>query len=194
MLKLVLDIEEEMWRLEDIFKKYIPIPEGAVFIPNNRLPIEGYALHNNKHSELVSNRPYLPYICLECVSNILTNFVYRYNPYKEVFKRNDIIANGENLISVVDYEIEEIIGWYIDYIDTNDLEEVIDICNRIYSKMKVYTKQIPKNIITFDFEGPNYLLVDRGDVHEFRYKEILDKKDYITIEGEDRELFLTRGE
>ena len=75
MISTVLDIDEYLKIIEEIFKKYLDSDieqTSLTFVKYERYPIiDKGILVKIKDNSLISNKPFAPYMCVACVKDMI---------------------------------------------------------------------------------------------------------------------------
>ena len=183
MRKIILDIENELQSIEDIFYKYITLPDNVIYVKNNRYPHEDRRnLEMYSKLNLISSTPWHPMLCVPTILEILTLYIYNETSEFEHFKSNILIPNNSKcFIKTRSVEpIDLLIDYFKSYVSsiaTIDINTILSIIDNIYyTHIHRYILDYPNIIYTFDDSTGNIILIDSGDIRAYRYTEYLNYK------------------
>lgn len=183
---LVLRIDEYLIAIETIFNNYIPTIEGLLFLPNKRYPfIKNHKLSNTE-LPFVSNNPYMPYKCVEFVTdwildeihrNLVTNTVVKIDC--DVYKSNPLLTYfvSTNFYKSDIASLTDRIKLYLgDDCHTQDIKMISKIVTDIIHQTWQYIDFTEPWI--YDIEYDTYLIIlsKRCNIWEYRYKEVIEEK------------------
>lgn len=166
----ILNVDPLLYVADSIFLKYITIPDSEYlrFAPGKRYPVSGGYGSSN-----IAN----PYLSLEYIKDTLLTLIYENKMDIEEFRVNKLfdtksIYKGKSYIHNSNIYLEEIIYEYIPGISVRDASMLYNIVVKIYNTIEKFN--IPSvNIIDIDIETHQFLVIDRGSIYEYRYKEYL---------------------
>ena len=167
--KLILDIDSQLNRVEDVFKRHIPILEDWRFVRTERYPVIKRCMYDT-----LSVVPYLPFLCVECVDLLLNHFVYRYKNNIEDYLVNKLTNSGINFALGYDRNVDEIIRDYIPTVSEQEIEYINNIVYSIYKHIRPYIDAHPADIIKFEYDTQFFIMVNDGNIGNYRYREAID--------------------
>ena len=180
MRKIVLDIENELRAIDFVFRKYITLPEGVVYLKNNRYPIsDRKMLDTYSKMNMISNEPWHPMLCVPTVLEILSLYIYSETSEFDYFRHNILIKNNSKcFIKTRNIEPVSILSDYFNthniLINNQDSAFIMDTIDSIYyPSIYKHIAEYPNNIYTFEDNTSNIILVDSGDIKAYRYTEYI---------------------
>lgn len=177
--RVILNIEDELIILDTIFKKYVEVPSNLIFIKNNRYPLmDKQNLHKYTKQNIVSSEPWHPFVCIECMKDLLTLYIYSNSENKQLFMSNPLMPVSKSFISTFNTDEQDIVVEHLPNIVRGDFDEVIRIFRRLYDKIKIYTDGYVDNIFEFETNTGYIVLLNLGDIHAYRFKEYIAHKEY----------------
>lgn len=182
VIRYVLDIDEHLLMLDKILDRFLPPCDRDYlrFDRGNRYPIAKAHKERCKH---LKESSYYPWICVQSVVESLNMLIYRFID-NDIFKQNRVlISGGRNFCPDVDKEIEHIFGYRFPmYVD--EYEYVYNVVMTIYhNHIKPLTSKSTDHIWLVEEKPTNILLVDYGNIYEYRYNEIKNTKEEYDTQG-----------
>ena len=182
VIKYVLDIDDHLMTIDTILDNYLPPCDRDFlrFDRGSRYPVE--KAHKSR-CKLLKPNSYYPWIGVAAVIESLNMLIYRFID-NNVFKRNILLDNGgKNFCPDVDKEIEEIFSNRFPNLYVDDYEYIYNIIMVIYNnRIKPFTSVSTKNIWVVEEKPTNILLVDYGNIFEYRYNELRYEKEPYDIQ------------
>lgn len=200
-LKIKLDIEDELFVLEELLSPYIQEMKdmtGYMFLPCLRFPVYNSSLERtpNDRRELIkknkilnqynieyviknlSYNSYLPWKTIEPIMRYVSSNIYEEYRYSNEYRENLLIKGGANFLMYCNHTLEDILEEY----DINGypdvvLEKTYDLTNDIIAKVRAYTDNHRNIVIDFDYTTNVVYLVDKGQIKSYRYDEYFDLKE-----------------
>lgn len=181
---IILDINNELLILEEVFKRYLEPMVGCKWVPTLRYPLSNENIHlvnQNVLAKYLSDVPYHPILCVDSVYKYVYRYIYidkELDVDVHMFKYNELIPKkeGRNFLNEYSYI------WYHDDclphimldkirgVDCKILRNMLDI---ITNKVKGYTDKNLKNVYDLDFTTNLVILKDYGNIGMYRYNEAL---------------------
>ena len=181
VVKYVLDIDDHLMTIDTILDKYLPPCDRDFlrFDRGDRYPLE--KAHKSR-CKLLKPHSYYPWIGVAAVIESLNMLIYRFID-NDLFKANRLLADGgKNFCPDVDKEIEEIFSSRFPNMYVGDYEYIYNVIMVIYhNRIKPFTSGSTKNIWVVEEKPTNILLVDYGNIFEYRYNELQYKKELYDI-------------
>lgn len=176
---IILDVETTLAQIEAIFAKYISISPELIFVKHLRYPISGKERINldmyfDKH--LVSHTPWLAYLCLGCVTDVLKSMVYREGGEASLFVSNPLMEKESmSFIDASDLDyIESIIMGYLPNATKNEIVLIFNCIKNIYTQLEasLFPAYI-NHIIKFDITGQNIIVIVVEHIKTYRFNEAI---------------------
>lgn len=178
---IVLDIENTLVKIEDIFKLYLPILPELIFVKHMRYPLEGkerFNLDAYFNRNLVRDTPWLSYLCIEYVLDAVKTMIYRESSESELFLRNPLLGHeGASFVNACDLNsIDQLIMCYVPNITYQHGELVYSLVRDIYNMIASYVFPTYENhLISFDATGFQVLLFVNENIKSYRFNEAVGK-------------------
>lgn len=177
-MRYMLEVNEYLSIVEEIFKKYMNIDHDLlIFVKHERYPIvDKKILSKIKNNSLISNTPFVPYLCVGCIKDLILDRIYMDSSRDSSFKINPFIPNGGRCDLVPDFDNDEsIIRNYVEDISDEDIDMIIKWVNKMYNEnIKQIVTQYPDCIFDIDIETSSFILLNLGDIKVFRYNELIE--------------------
>lgn len=177
-MKYLLEVNEYLSIIEEVFKKYMDIDHDLLlFIKYERYPVlDKKLLSKIKDNSLISKTPFVPYLCVGCVRDMLLDYIYMDSSRDSSFKVNPFLPDGGRKDLVPDFDNNEtIIRSYVENISDEDIDIIIKWVNKLYNEnIKQIVKQYPDCIFDIDIDTSSFVLLNLGDIKVFRYNELLE--------------------
>ena len=177
-MKYLLEVNEYLSIVEEIFKKYMDIDhELLIFVKHERYPIVDKKilskLHNNS---LISKTPFVPYLCVGCVKDLILDRIYMDSSRDSSFKTNPFIPDGGRKDLVPDFDNDEsIIRCYVDDVSDEDIGIIVKWADKLYNEnIKQIVAEYPDCIFDINIETSSFILLNLGDIKVFRYNELIE--------------------
>lgn len=180
MISTVLDIDEYLKIVEEIFKKYLDsdIEQNSLtFVKYERYPIvDKGILVKIKDNSLISNKPFAPYMCVACVKDMILDRIYGSTSRDESFRRNPFIPDGGNTDILPSHESDiDIIETYLIHVTPQDVSEIIRWVDKLYNEVvKNIVSHYPDCVYDIDIESTLVVLNNLGNIKSYRYNELLE--------------------
>lgn len=179
--KIVLNIEEELLVLDNIYRKYVAVPENLIFVKNNRYPlVEKQNVSKFSKLGMISGTPFHPFICIPTVIDVMTLYLYSRSENFELFKHNPLIkkSDSESFIDTLDTNDEEIVLTHVPDISKSDFKSVIKTLRHIFDTILKHANDYVDNIYKFDTESGYVILIIKDNIKAFRFDEYNDYLKY----------------
>lgn len=180
MISTILDIDEYLKIIEEIFKKYLDsdIEQNSLtFVKHERYPIiDKGILVKIKDNSLISNKPFAPYMCVACVKDMILDRIYGSGSRDESFNRNPFIPNGGNTDILPSHDSDkDIIETYLMHVIPQDVSEIIRWVDKLYNEVvNNIVKHYPDCVYDIDIESTLVVLNNLGNIKSYRYNELLE--------------------
>ena len=180
MINTILDIDEYLKIIEEIFKKYLDSDieqTSLTFVKHERYPIiDKGILVKIRDNSLISNKPFAPYMCVACVKDMILDRIYGSGSRDESFKRNPFIPNGGNVDILPSHDSDkDIIETYLIHVTPQDVSEIIRWVDKLYNEVvNNIVKQYPDCVYDIDIESTLVVLNNLGNIKSYRYNELLE--------------------
>lgn len=176
---LVFDIEDKLTQIECVFSTYIPLLPELIFVKHLRYPITGkerLKLDTYFDKKLVRDTPWLSYLCVEYVLDMLKIMLYHESSEAKLFVANplrpDECASFVNL-SELNYS-DCVIAQYIPNISTKDSEYIFSLVSEIFDTILPYVyPKYENHLVEFDASGSQVLMLINEHITTFRFNELL---------------------
>lgn len=154
--------------------------ETKLWLPGEREPMTYSEMtkkytpdHIEKHR---SNYPYLVYFCADSLRSWLLGNIYLERRDIIEYIKNPLMEYSKNFLdeNKRDMFVEYIADEILDYFSDEVVKKVTELGEKILKKIKPYTDSYPYNIFDIDFIGNNIILINKGEIGSYRYKEYLD--------------------
>lgn len=159
---IVFGLDNELEIIDSLFAKYLKVPGGLLFIKNNRYPIfrKDY-LNFDRYLEngLVSNQPFHPYLCVECVCEILLSKIYSDSGVENLYIRNPKLVDSKSFITE-DLLHCDPVGRIMEYFPGIYKGDVLKPCSRIVRKTTSIDKRGYVMTHALDQDGEIWALPD----------------------------------
>lgn len=184
---LVFDIEDKLTQIECVFSTYLPILPELIFVKHLRFPISGkdrLKLDTYFDKNLVRNTPWLAYLCVEYVVDMLKIMTYHESSEAELFVSNPIRPDScVSFVNLSELNYSDcVIAQYIPNVTKKDSDYVFSLVSEIFDTISPYV--LPKyenHLIDFDVSGSQVLLMVNEHITSFRFNELMftgDSEDY----------------
>lgn len=177
-MKYLLEVNEYLSIIEEVFKKYMDIDHDLLlFIKYERYPVvDKKLLSKIRDNSLISKTPFVPYLCVGCVRDMLLDYIYMDSSRDSSFKINPFIPDGGRTDLVPDFDSNEaIITSYLENVSDEDIDIIIKWVNKLYNEnIKQIVKQHPDCIFDIDIDTSSFVLLNLGDIKVFRYNELIE--------------------
>lgn len=173
----IVDINNWLETIEDIFNKYLPLEEESsfIFVHNHRFPIVNKADYKIDLSrpDMFSNIPFYPYKCISTVCDIIKHRLYNASSYYTEFKGNRVSKAGRELIDN-DVTVEDIVINILPLISRVELSNLLSIIDNLIKDNKHIFRLVENHVIEFEYEDQYLKINDYGHILSYRYKELID--------------------
>ena len=184
-INYVINIEQQLMILDEMFKPLLIEQiqdDGLTFAIGRRYPLLSKIRADGKSipSNIISNKPYHPWISVAAVSEILINdYIYSVCNLPELYEQNTLIQNSKEFI-ISARDMEDILGKYliVNKYTTHLIYEIVSyINNNIWPVFHNVVKKHPDEIIEIDIESQYFVIKILGNIGTYRYFETLKNKE-----------------
>jgi len=178
----ILDIDTELKYIDKILEKYLPLPEGLIFLKGVRDPISSRnTIKKYIKKGLISDKPYHPYLSAYLMKDIAELILIDTVEYdvKELFYKT-LVNNTDHIYNI---RIGETITDLI-YDMTNNEATVEDVkliegyVNVVQKKLETIIGNDINHVYEVDIHSGYFVIRKLINICEYRYKQTLKEKMY----------------
>lgn len=177
VVAIVLNLNRELSKLEEIANKCTYTYEGHLFSPMERYPLEDR--YNIKQTEYVTNIPRMPYKCVPCFVSMMYWYIYRDNILDtRLYKENPYINSTSDYFRdyMLDVDEEEVIREYFEEISDSDMLIAIQELSNLYENhVRPHTAKYKNYVFNIRHDSVDIIIEILGSIKEVRFDEFKDK-------------------
>lgn len=186
--KIIINTENELKLMEQYFidhwVKRGPnmsfYGNGKLWLPNEREPITYSEMRKKYTNDYIekhrSDYPYFACFCIDILKSWLLGNIYLERSHIIEYKKNPLMEYSKKFLDEYnrDMFVEYIPDEILDYFSDEVVKKVTKLGEKILKKIQPYTDSYPYNVFDIDFIGNNIILINKGEIGSYRYKEYLD--------------------
>jgi len=173
----MLNIDTIATNAEIILSKYVERQiycNNVWYVRGKRCPLSSRSIVDKyKKTNLLSNKPWHPYLILPVLADFLEHYQYGYTSYPELFMGNTLMKSMSSYNTTPDTTDVDIILSYVPNIEDGDLQRLVKIFYALYkSALKPIYINAPDAIYVLNTDTSMYYLAQHEDIRAYRYMEL----------------------